>query len=414
MIRFQAIVIGNELLSGDLSDGHVRRFGAFLRSLGLRLLRAETVPDEIPAIQAALSRAMSQADVVLVTGGLGPTTDDLTVAALAELLERERVEDLPSAQHIREHSSLRGRVATKEQLRQAAIPAGATALSNRAGSAPGVHMFEDGVHLFLFPGVPSELEAILEDHLAPWVIENAPSRPLNSVVFKTFGETESAVAKRLVGIDWGQAHVAYRATFPEIHVTVYLEESDPDPARGRLSALADQVRARLEPLVFGEGPEASLGRAVGEVLSANGRTLALAESCTGGLVAQTLTGISGASAWLLEGLVTYSNESKISRLGVPSELIHLHGAVSEEVARAMAQGVRETSGADIGLAITGVAGPTGGTPNKPVGTVHLAIASHLGIEHVALALPYDRARNRRASAWRGLQLILHVARGRIT
>ncbi len=409
MTRFQAIAIGNELLSGDLSDGHVKRFGAFLRGRGLRLTRAETVPDEIPAIQSALSRAMAEADVVLVTGGLGPTTDDLTVEALAGLLGRDRVEDEPSAEHIREHCARRGRVATKEQLRQAAIPVDARALSNRAGSAPGVHVQEGGVHLFLFPGVPSELEAILEDHLTPWVTANVPSRSSYSAVFKTFGETESAVAERLHGIHWDGAHVAYRATFPEIHVTVYLEGSDPEQAQRRLSALSAEVRDCLEPLIFGEGSEASLGKAVGEALTNAGRTIALAESCTGGLIAQTLTGVPGASAWLLEGVVTYSNASKVRRLGVPSALIDAHGAVSETVARAMAQGVRESSGADIGLAITGIAGPTGGTPEKPVGTVHLALASPRGTRHVALALPYDRTRNRRASAWRGLQLLLEEA-----
>jgi nicotinamide-nucleotide amidase len=410
MSRFQAIAIGNELLSGDLSDGHVKRFGAFLRGLGLRLTRAETVPDELPAIEAALARAMVQADVVLVTGGLGPTSDDLTVEALSNLLGRERIEDEASAQNIRDRSARRGRTATSEQLRQAAIPVGARALSNRAGSAPGVHVCEDGVHVFLFPGVPSELEAILEDHLAPWVMENLPTRPLNSVVFKTFGETESAVAKRLEGVDWDGAHVAYRATFPEIHVTLYLEENDPGLATRRLSALSDQVRSCLDPLIFGEGSGATLGQAVGEALTRAGLTIALAESCTGGLVAQTLTSVSGASGWLLEGLVTYSNASKSSRLGVSPELIAQHGAVSEAVARAMAEGIRESSTADLGLAITGVAGPTGGTPEKPVGTVHLAIATPRGTQHLALSLPFDRARNRRASAWAGLQLLLQEAR----
>jgi len=414
MIRFRAIAIGNELLSGDLADKHVKRFGSFLREHGLRLSGAETVPDEIPVIQAALDRAMDQADVVLVTGGLGPTSDDLTVEALATMLKRERVEDAPSAAHIRERCARRGRVATPEQLRQAWIPQGARALSNRAGSAPGVHLTQDDVHVFLFPGVPSELEAILTDHLLPWVQNHVPTRPLYSAVFKTFGATESAVAKRLDGIDWGDAHVAYRATFPEIHVTVYLEDPDPDAARRALARLSEQVRERLSPLVFGEGSEATLCQAVGDALTHSKRTIALAESCTGGMVAQNLTNVSGASAWLLVGVVTYSNESKVRRLGVPREAIETHGAVSEQVARAMAQGVRETSGADIGLAITGIAGPTGGTPDKPLGTVHLALSSPRGTQHVLLTLPYDRAKNRRASAWRGLQLLLEEANAPFT
>lgn len=410
MTRFQAIVIGNELLSGDLSDKHVRRMGAFLRERGLRLSHAETVPDELPQIQEALERAMAAAHVVLVTGGLGPTSDDLTVEALALLLGLERVVDEPSAEHIRARAARRGRTVSPEQLAQAAIPRGARALSNRAGAAPGVHIERDGTHVFLFPGVPSELEALFEDHLEPWLEENVESRPLRSVVFKTFGETESAVAGRLEGVDWRGVHVAYRASFPEIHVTLYAEEETAERSDERLVALSAVVRERLRPLIFGEGPDATLPRAVGAALEASGARVALAESCTGGLIAQTLTNIPGASAWLLEGLVTYSNDSKIRRLGVPVELINAHGAVSEPVARSMAEGARDSSGADLGLAITGIAGPSGGTPEKPVGTVHLALASAEGTRHVRLALPFDRERNRVASAWRGLQMLLEETR----
>ncbi|MBD91219.1 MAG: damage-inducible protein CinA [Deltaproteobacteria bacterium] len=414
MTRFRAIAIGNELLSGDLADKHVKRFGAFLRQRGLRLSAAETVPDEIPAIQGALSRAMETADVVLVTGGLGPTSDDLTVEALSDLLGRRRVEDAASAQHIRDRISRYGRTPTEGQLRQAAIPEGARALSNRAGTAPGVHAEHEGAHVFLFPGVPSELEAILEDHLTPWVDSQIATRPLRSAVFKTFGETESAIASRLEGLDWTGAHVAYRATFPEIHVTVYVEEADAEAGARRLDELSAEVRERLHPLIFGEGADASLARAVGDALTAAGATVALAESCTGGLVAQSLTGISGASAWLLEGLVTYSNASKTKRLDVDPTLIERHGAVSEAVARAMAEGVRARSGSDLGLSITGIAGPSGGTPDKPVGTVHLALATAEQTRHLHLNLPFGRERNRHVSAWQGLRMLLQEARTRNT
>ena len=174
------------------------------------------------------------------------------------------------------------------------------------------------------------------------------------------------------------------------------------------------MRDRLHPLIFGEGADASLARAVGDALTAAGATVALAESCTGGLVAQSLTGISGASAWLLEGLVTYSNASKTKRLDVDPALIERHGAVSEAVARAMAEGVRARSGSDLGLSITGIAGPSGGTPDKPVGTVHLALATAEQTRHLHLNLPFGRERNRHVSAWQGLRMLLQEARTRNT
>lgn len=409
MTRIEAIAIGNELLSGDLADAHIMRFGAFLRERGLGLTRAQTVPDDLAAIGDAISQAAQRADVVLVTGGLGSTSDDITVDAVAALLGVDRVVDGPSVERIRARSAALGRTPTPAQLEQASIPAGSEALFNREGSAPGVRLTHDGATIFLFPGVPVELEALLEDHLIPWVDQTLPIRPVRSAVFKTFGDTESGIATRLEGVDWEGAHVAYRATFPEVHLTLFLEDADPGEGAARLDRLRLRVRERLGRVLFGEGPEVSFPGAVGEACARAGYTVAVAESCTGGLLSQSLTGVSGASAWFLEGVVTYSDEAKTRLLGVPTDLIRSRGAVSEVVASAMATGIRERSGADIGVGITGVAGPTGGTQEKPVGTVHVAVASEHGVVHRHLKLPFDRPRNRHASAWKALQMIHRVA-----
>jgi nicotinamide-nucleotide amidase len=405
MTKIEAIAVGNELLSGDLADAHVQRFGAFLRERGLGLSRSQTVPDDLDAIGDAISQAARRADVVLVTGGLGSTSDDLTVDAVVALLGVERVEDGPSVEHIRRRSTALSRTPTAAQLEQAWIPSGSEALFNRAGSAPGIQLTYHEATVFLFPGVPVELEALMADHLAPWVDQALPIRPLQSAVFKTFGDTESGIATRLEGVDWEAAHVAYRATFPEVHITLYVQDGNPDEAKERLDRLSTRVRERLAGVLFGEGAAASFPAAIGGACAASGLTLAVAESCTGGLLAQSLTAVSGASAWFLEGVVTYSDEAKTSLLDVPAELIRSHGAVSEAVACAMANAIRARSGADIGVGITGIAGPTGGTPDKPVGTVHVAVAGENGVTHRRLQLPFDRLRNRHASAWKALQMI---------
>lgn len=410
-MRVEIVVVGNELLGGDLADTNTRRLGELLRDEGLVLSRGQTVPDEIDAVADALMQAAGRADLVLVSGGLGPTEDDLTLEAAARALGVDLVLDAPTLERIRARFARRGFPFTENNARQAMLPEGAVALENPVGTAPAVRLPVGRATVFFFPGVPSELDRLARDHLVPWLAENAAVRPSLRHVFRTFGKTESQVATLLGPLPRGPGlHVAYRATFPEIRVTLHVTRPDPGAACALLEERAAGARALLGDLVYSEDAALDLPDVVVGALAARGLTLAAAESCTGGLVSTLLTSVPGASAVFREGVVTYANDSKTARLGVPAALLAEHGAVSEPVARAMAEGARLAAGADLAVAITGIAGPSGGSPEKPVGTVHLALAAAAGTTHLHRRLPFDRERNRVASAWAALDMVRrHVA-----
>ncbi len=405
-MRVEIVAVGNELLNGDLVDSNTARLARLLRAHGLSVQRSQAVPDTLAAVQGALADAASHADLVLVSGGLGPTGDDLTIEAAARWAGVPLVEDADILARLRERFASRGFPFTPNNAKQALVPAGATPLNNAIGTAPGVRMHHGGATLFFFPGVPHELDRLAADHLVPWLAASGAPRAYRSRAFKTFGKTESQVATLLDGLTADpRVHVAYRAHFPEIHVSLHVTEPDAGAADALLDDLGAKVRDRLGPIVFTEDPGESFAAAIGRLLLARGATLATAESCTGGLVGAMVTEVSGASAWFLQGIVTYANAAKVSQLGVPADLIAAHGAVSEPVARAMAEGARRVSGATLAVAVTGIAGPTGGTEDKPVGTVHLALATPEGTRHVMRRFPFDRARNRTVSAFAALELV---------
>lgn len=405
-MRTEVVVIGNELLDGSLADTNTARLGRLLRAQGLAIQAGQIVPDEHAAIGQALALAAGRAELVLVSGGMGPTEDDLTIEAAAAMAGLPLVEDGPTLTRIRERFEARGLSFSPNNASQALIPEGAEALDNPVGTAPGVRLQVAGATLFFFPGVPHELERLCRDHLLPWLAARGVARPMRSAVLKTFGHTESRVAGLLEPLPRDpRLHVAYRAHFPQIQVTLHVADADPVAAEALLRDTQTRARELLGITVFTEDPAESFAGAVGRLLADAGQTVALAESCTGGLVAELLTDVPGASGWFIESAVTYSNEAKQRRLGVPAALLSEHGAVSEPVARAMAEGARARAGADFGVAITGIAGPTGGTPGKPVGTVHFALATPEGTRHRQRQLPFDRRRNRILSAWVALDLL---------
>lgn len=405
-MQIEILTIGNELLNGDLADTNTQRLATLLRGLGLPVRRAQTVPDVIPMIRDALALAASRSEVVLVSGGLGPTEDDLTLEAAAAFAAVPLVTHEPTVRRLEERFKSRGYPLTPNNLRQAQVPDGAEVFDNPVGTAPHVQLAVGRARFFFFPGVPMELQRLAEDYLVPWLGAHAPVKTLSSRVFKTFGRTESQVATLLASLPHDpRLHVAYRAHMPEIQVSLHVEEPDAAAAAGLLEPAAAHVREALGDIVYGTDKADTMASVVAGLLTARGATLALAESCTGGLVSKLLTDLSGSSAFLIEGLVTYANASKRARLGVPEALLAEHGAVSEAVARAMAEGVRETSGATWGLSVTGIAGPSGGSDDKPVGTVHLAVAGPSGTTHAARRFPFDRERNRLVAAWSVLDML---------
>lgn len=407
-MRIEFIAIGSELLNGDLVDAHTARLGGLLRSVGLGLSYAQTVPDDLQSVVEALRSAAQRADLLLVSGGLGTTEDDLTMQAASAMTGQPLVEDTPTLERIRNRYAAMDRPFLPALARQALVPEGATALLNRAGSAPGVQLQHEGTTLFFFPGVPRELEALVDDHLLPWLDAHAPVRPRCSHTFKTYGKTESGTAALLEGLTSdARLRVAYRAHFPTIQVTLHVEDHDPMAGQELLTAVSAEVRDRLGTLVHSEEPSVDFQQAVALAVAAHPQspTVAVAESCTGGLVTKMITEVPGVSQWFLEGAVTYSNAAKVRLLGVEHSTIERHGAVSEEVARAMAEGIRLRAGAAVGLATTGIAGPGGGTAHKPVGTVHIAMATPEKTTHRLLRLPFGRTRNRIVSAWATLELL---------
>jgi nicotinamide-nucleotide amidase len=406
LISAEIITIGDELLNGDLADTNTARLGGLLRQRGLGFTAGQTVRDDTEAIARALALAASRAALVLVTGGLGPTEDDVTMEAAAAFAGVALREDAATLAHIEARFLARGYPMTPNNRRQALVPEGADALHNREGTAPGVRFVVGDTTFFFFPGVPREVDALAADHLLAWLDERAPMGPRQSRTFKTFGKTESQVATLLEALPRSpELHVAYRAHFPTIQVTLHVEHPDPTTRARQLADLAATVRTTLGPIIFSESPHGTLPDAVVAALSDHGATVALAESCTGGLATAMLTDAAGASRVLLESAVTYSNESKMRRLGVTAALLAEHGAVSEACARAMAEGIRLAAGSTLGVAITGIAGPGGGTVDKPVGTIHFALASADGTVHRALQLPFDRERNRLISAFAALDLV---------
>ncbi|MGB0588714.1 MAG: CinA family nicotinamide mononucleotide deamidase-related protein [Myxococcota bacterium] len=407
-MRIEVVAVGSELLNGDLADAHTARFGALLRGLGLGIQWGQTVPDDLEILTTALATASARADLVLVTGGLGSTEDDLTMDAASAMTGRPLVQDDETLARIQRRYEARARPFLPALAKQALIPTGALALSNAAGSAPAVRLTHEDATFFFFPGVPSELEHLVAVHLQPWLDAHPAARPRHSRTFKTFGKTESGIAHMLADLPPDpRVTVAYRASFPRIQVTLHIEEPDPDAAGVLLTHQSDAVRERLAALVYSESHDIDFPHAVVHaLLSHDGNpSVAVAESCTGGLITKLLTDVPGASACFKQGWVTYSNEAKSELLGVPLALIEAHGAVSEPVARAMAEGARDRADATIGLATTGIAGPGGGSPSKPVGTVHIAMATPTGTQHRHLALSFNRARNRTLSAWATLDML---------
>lgn len=406
-MRIDILTIGNELLNGDLADTNTQRLARFARARGLFIQAAQTVPDTLEAIVAALGRAAARADVVLVSGGLGPTSDDLTLEAAARFAGVELVVHTPTVQRLEARFAERGLTMTPNNLRQARVPADAEVFDNPVGTAPHVQLQVGATRLFFLPGVPHELARLADEYLGPWFERHAPVRRYRSAVFRTFGKTESAVASLIESAVTPdpRMHVAYRAHFPEIQVSLHIDEADAGEAERLLLATSAVVRERLGDIVFSERADEGLVEVVAAALVARGETLALAESCTGGLVARMCTDLPGSSRWFLEGFVTYSNAAKSGRLGVAPELIDTHGAVSEAVARAMAEGARRVAGTDWALSVTGIAGPDGGSAEKPVGTVHLALAGVHGTTHLARRFPFDRNRNRTLSAYAALDLL---------
>lgn len=389
-MRIEVINTGTELTLGNTLNTHGAWFGRELFKLGLRIERQTTVPDG-EAIREALSEAVSRADAVIVTGGLGPTSDDLTREITAEVLGIELITDEAAVRSLEAFFALRNKVMAPSNLKQALVPVGADVLPNPNGTAPGVYVpprlnGAGNAAVFLLPGPPRELHPMFREEVVPRLralagVETAAG----SLELKFTGVGESdfnqAIDFRLSQVP--DLEYGYCAHVGEVELRLIGDEVARET--GRRIAL-DEFGSYL---ISDDG--VSLPQKVLQLCQKRGWKIAAAESCTGGLISSRLTDIPGSSAVFTHGFITYANEAKRDMLGVPEELLKLHGAVSEPVARAMAEGALRASGADLAVAVTGIAGPDGGSPDKPVGTVWLAWAQK-GEETQAMRQFHSRAR----------------------
>lgn len=406
-MRAEIISVGTELLLGQIVDTNAAYLGQQLAELGIDVFFKQTVGDNPARVRGAVRLALSRADVVLITGGLGPTEDDLTVASVAEELNLLLEPHAEIAERIRQFFEVRGRVPTETVYKQALIPTGARAIPNLRGTAPGVHIDQDGRELFIMPGVPFEMYGMMESYVIPRLRERTGGVVIRSRVLRVTGEGESTVEARIKNLIGGTSPtIAPYAKLGEVHLRVTAKGAPSDVA-AQLDAGEAGLRERLGEMIYGTNEE-SLELVVGRLLGERAATLAVAESCTGGLVAKRLTDIPGSSAYFLEGIVAYSNEAKRDQLGVSAASIEQHGAVSAEVAEAMARGIRDRAGSTYGLSVTGVAGPTGGTTAKPVGLVFLGLATAERTEHRRVNFGTEAGRS--GIRWLAAQAALNLLR----
>ena len=396
------ISIGTELTRGELVNTNAAWLGEELTKLGFEVNEHATVDDELERIVTLIHRFAQMYRVVLVTGGLGPTSDDLTTEAAARAAGVELRRDDRIVEGIRQKFKAFGRVMPESNAKQGDFPEGATVLANPVGTAPGFAMAFGEARFFFVPGVPREMKHIFAESIVPVIAALAEPRT-HQVHVRTFGMTESGVAQALRGLEKNHdgLTIGYRAHFPEIEVKVHVRADSALEAERQSESIAEEVRGLLGNAVFG-GRGDSFSEVVGRVLRGKGKTLAVAESCTGGRVGEMLTRVPGASDYLLLDAVVYANSAKEAVLGVSHEVLRAHGAVSSE-----------TAGADIAVSITGIAGPDGGTEDKPVGTIWFGLARK-GEPTVTKhrKLPWGRDRVQTLSAYVALELVRRAALGR--
>lgn len=409
--RTEILSIGDELLYGHTLDTNSAWLAGRLFALGMPASHFQTVGDELEDITAAFRLALSRADRVVVTGGLGPTDDDLTMEALSKvtgrpLVHREEVMDQMSARLKRPKDQF-----TAANRKQALLPEGAQVLRNEWGTAPGVHLaLGNGQQVFLMPGVPREMKGLFSTWVEP-LLRREASQAVVHRYYHSFALPESVVGDRLKDLMRAGLNpdVGTKVGGGIVSVRVLARGATTAEAQATLESVDRRVREALGEFYFGLD-DTTLATATFHALRDRHLKLALAESCTAGLVASLLGAVPGMSACFMEGAVTYANESKIRACGVREETLSTHGAVSAETAREMAEGIRRRSGADLALAVTGIAGPDGGTPEKPVGLVHFAVATPRGTTHEERRFfGYDRAAVRDRSAHTALDLIRRAA-----
>lgn len=394
-MQAEIITIGDELLIGQVVDTNSAWLGRTLGEDGIKVTQITSVQDDADQIARTVNEALARVSIVLVTGGLGPTRDDITKHTLAKLFGMKLVRDEQVYETVRQQLAVRGIAFNELNQGQALVPDGCTVLPNRNGTAPGMWFEHGGQILVSMPGVPFEMKALVTDEVLPRLRTHFSLHANVHRTAITFGLAESILAERIA--PWEAAlpanlHLAYLPSALCIRLRLSAYETDPDEARSEIGRQFDRLAGLIPHYLVGYGDD-TLESVTGTLLRSRGETLATAESCTGGNIAHRFTAMPGASDYFLGGVVAYSNEVKTALLGVDPDSLNRYGAVSRSVAEQMAEGVRRATGATYGISTTGIAGPTGGTPDKPVGTVWMAVATPEGVHARCMVFGSVRAQN---------------------
>ena len=377
----EILATGDEIRSGALVDSNSAHISRRLEEAGIEVVRHTCIGDDRNMLIDIFTEISIRADICLVTGGLGPTEDDLTAEAAAAAAGVGLLEDEKALAAIEAFFKARDREMSASNRKQAMLPAGAQRLDNPIGTAPGFALRIDRCRFFCLPGVPAEMKRMLQEQVMPRCrrLDGTGEGILKTVTISTFGYPESVAGERVAGFAerFPEFKLGLRAKFPEIQVKIYARGDDPEKLEVELDQARQWLLERVGEKTFSTTGQ-SMQEVVGATMTAAGSTVAVAESCTGGLISHWLTNVAGSSAYFRLSAVTYANEAKTAVLGVSPQTLEAHGAVHEKTAAEMAEGVRRIAGADYGLSTTGIAGPDGGTPDKPVGTVCIGVASERG------------------------------------
>jgi nicotinamide-nucleotide amidase len=373
-MQIEIVTIGNEILSGRTLDTNFAFLARALEEASIQVVWHTSVGDIAQGIAEALRHALERADAVVMTGGLGPTPDDVTRKAVANALGRSLQLDEEVLGHIRERAKHSGRKLPASIESQALLPRGAEAWPNPVGTAPGLLIVQGDKPVVLLPGVPQEMEALATEFVVPF-LRGRTGRQVESFTLRTIGAFESQLQEKIGKLPqgWPGASLAYLPSFFGVDLRVTVAGMDGDQVREVAARAYAELKGRVRPLIYGEGTT-PIEQVVGEALLQRGYRIATAESCTGGLLAKRLTDVPGSSRYFERGFVTYSNQAKVELVGVAPTTLETHGAVSAPVAEQLARGARERTAVEVGVGITGVAGPEGGSAEKPVGTVFVGLS----------------------------------------
>lgn len=399
-MKAEILTIGDELLRGEITDSNKSFLSQRLLTLDIETRWHATCADDRADMTELFRTAAARSEIVLVSGGLGPTRDDLTMEVLAATFARKLALHEPSLTALRGFFARFGREMAANNEKQAWFPEGAEILDNPIGTAPGAMLEVQSALFFCMPGVPRELYKMMDEQVLPRIAARCKiDHWVRATLLRTFGVGESNLDEMLreVALPEG-VELGFRTQFPDNHVRPVARAATEAEAQAKLERSVAALRARLGPLVYGEGEHETLELVTGRLLTERSMTVAVAESCTGGMIGELLTATPGSSAYFKGGVVAYWNDAKAALLDVPEAVLAEHGAVSEPTARAMAEGARKRFATDLAVATTGIAGPTGGSAEKPVGLIYVALATAAGSEVRELRLAFDRERNRRLTA----------------